>query len=385
MSMTQQVTRKATPVQAPCGPRHPAENFHVYGQSKSPLQEWFVSHLKRAMLDRGHHYVDQPERDIRLVLNVTEPVKPVSYRRAAQATFVTTIVELAESPEDIIRTGYPILVRSIANLVVMLVRHPEGVRAHFVTPERGHYTIAQKNGDDRQFFDEIYSRVEPLASSRLVINNVYRTDLEPELWKGDEITREVRRAGKLLDAMNLLPAPFPIHEILDAKTLRHVKRLYGLGGLSYGNLSGRKDRNRFWMSASGVNKAELEVPGQDILLVSGFDASIPGMIISVPPDLTPRRVSVDAIEHFMIYQEHPEVGAIVHVHAWIDGIRSTEVNYPCGTVELAEAVAELVRQEPNPATAVIGLKNHGITITGRSMREIFERVEGKILPQVPMS
>jgi len=64
----------------------------------------------------------------------------------------------------------------------------------------------------------------------------------------------------------------------------------------------------------------------------------------------PRRVSVDAIEHWMIYQEHPGVGAIVHVHAWVDGIEATDVNYPCGTEELARAVADLVRAEDDPLT-----------------------------------
>lgn len=162
-------------------------------------------------------------------------------------------------------------------------------------------------------------------------------------------------------------------------------RLYGIGGLSYGNLSARKDEKRFWMSASGVDKSKLEVIGRDILLVSDFDPKTPAMILSVPPNVQPRRVSVDAIEHWMIYREHPEVGAIVHVHAWMDGIRSTEINYPCGTIQLATAVAELVRQEPDPSRAVIGLKNHGVTITGHSLDEIFERIEGKIIPQVPMS
>src|SRR5437762_5852382 len=35
----------------------------------------------------------------------------------------------------------------------------------------------------------------------------------------------------------------------------------------------------------------------------------------LPPGIEPRRVSVDAIEHWMIYQGHPDVGAILHVHA----------------------------------------------------------------------
>ena len=102
------------------------------------------------------------------------------------------------------------------------------------------------------------------------------------------------------------------------------------------------------MSASGVDKSKLEVAGRDILLVSGYDEANGRMILSVPPTVEPRRVSVDAIEHWMIYQEHPDVGAVLHVHAWMEGIKATDVNYPCGTEELARSVAELLAAEPDP-------------------------------------
>ena len=108
------------------------------------------------------------------------------------------------------------------------------------------------------------------------------------------------------------------------------------------------------------------------------------MRLSVPPHVRPRRVSVDAIEHLTIYREHPEVGGILHVHGWMAGADSTEVVYPCGTEELALEVAELVRQAPDPARAVIGLKNHGLTITGHSLDEILERVGPRIVRRVPM-
>ena len=58
-------------------------------------------------------------------------------------------------------------------------------------------------------------------------------------------------------------------------------RLYQVGGLSYGNLSARKDATRFWMSASGVDKSQLEVAGRDILLVTGYDEANARMRISV--------------------------------------------------------------------------------------------------------
>jgi ribulose-5-phosphate 4-epimerase/fuculose-1-phosphate aldolase len=223
-----------------------------------------------------------------------------------------------------------------------------------------------------------------------VIGNEFTSDLEPALWAGDEVTRQITRAGERLDALELLPAAFPIEEILSDRDLRHVKLLYGIGGLSYGNVSARRavapgEREpQYWMSASGVDKSSLHEIGRDILLVNGYDAERDVMLLSVPPDVEPRRVSVDAIEHWMIYREHPDVGAILHVHAWIEGTVATEINYPCGTVELAESVAELVRQAPDPSRAVVGQRNHGLTITGHTLDEIFDRIDGRIVRKVPM-
>ena len=139
------------------------------------------------------------------------------------------------------------------------------------------------------------------------------------------------------------------------------------------------------MSASGVDKSTAREPGRDILLVSDYDAEDGKIVLSVPPDVEPRRVSVDAIEHWMIYREHPDVGAILHVHAWIEGIPATEVNYPCGTEELARTSSKLLAAEPDPAHAVIGLRNHGITATGASLGEILDRIEPQLQPQVPMT
>jgi ribulose-5-phosphate 4-epimerase/fuculose-1-phosphate aldolase len=172
---------------------------------------------------------------------------------------------------------------------------------------------------------------------------------------------------------------------LSEEDLRHVMRLFGIGGLSYGNASSRHDGDRFWMSASGVDKSRLQTVGTEILMVTGYDAARGVVRLSVPPGVKPRRVSVDAIEHLTIYRQHPEVGGILHVHGWVPGASSTEVVYPCGTEELALEVAELVRQAPDPSRAVIGMKNHGITITGHSLDEILERVGPRIVRRVPMS
>jgi hypothetical protein len=53
-------------------------------------------------------------------------------------------------------------------------------------------------------------------------------------------------------------------------------------------------------------------------------------------------------------------------------------------VELADAVAQLVREAPDPGHAVVGQRNHGLTITGESLNEILDRIDGKLVRNVPM-
>ena len=358
-------------------------NFSVVGDVQSELGRWLRDGLKRELEARGHVYDPTADGDVKLVLNFTSPDRPRPFRRRSRGTFVCSVVEATEAPSDVLRAGYPLLVRSLSNLLLYAVRANGSVATHFVTLEQGYYSVPFE-GDEARYFAALYERLHPLASSCLVIDNIFEPDLPPELWEGDEAVEQIRRASRRLGELDLLPAPFPIQEILPPEDFRHVQRLYGIGGLSYGNISARHGPTDFWMSASGVNKYNLQTVGQDILLVKGYRPEENAMVLSVPPHVTPRRVSVDAIEHWMIYTEHPQVGAILHVHAWMEGVPSTRINFPCGTLELARSVAELVRQAPDPGRAIIGLRNHGLTITGPSLDEIFERVEGKLLRQVPM-
>ena len=368
-------------------------SFTTAGDATAPFLHWFATQLQAVLAQQGHLLrtgegeASSAESPVRLVLNLCDIDRPRPVHRRGQGTFVATIVEGPDNEREVMKAAYPVLVRSLSNMVVFNTRIDGVLESHFITIEQGHYVV-RDNGDEETFFEQIYERIQPLACSHLVINNDYVPDLPESLWNGDEQTRQISWAGTRLNSMGLLPAAFPIHEFLNERDLRHVKRLYGIGGLSYGNLSARAghDASKFWMSASGVDKSKLQTIGRDILLVTAYEPETLTMRLSVPPAIEPRRVSVDAIEHFMIYREHPSVGAIVHIHAWWrDPISSTQVNYPCGTYELASEVAELVRQAPDPSRAVIGLKNHGLTITGHSIEEIFARIEGMIVPQVPMS
>jgi ribulose-5-phosphate 4-epimerase/fuculose-1-phosphate aldolase len=364
--------------------------FAWSGAPQGERLRWFAAGLREVMLDQGYTEVDAPGPEVAVVLHFVDPDAAKPYRRKNAPTFVVALAELDAPPVDMLRTGYPLLVRGLANLCVMVSPSGPGSIAQFVTLEQGTYSIDTGTDDDQFFFKSVFSRVEPLASSRLVIGNEFTTDLPDELREGDDVTRQITRAGQRLAALDLLPAAFPIEEILSDRDLRHVKLLYGIGGLSYGNVSARRatsdgeSQPQYWMSASGVDKSALHEIGRDILLVTGYDEARDVMQLRVPDGVEPRRVSVDAIEHWMIYREHPGVGAILHVHAWIEGTVATEINYPCGTVELAESVAELVRQAPDPTQAIVGQRNHGLTITGHTLDEIFARIDGRIVRKVPM-
>src|SRR5256712_10732740 len=143
----------------------------------------------------------------------------------------------------------------MANLCLYRVRTGEMVHTYFVTLERGYYPIPDLAGHD--YFDYLYERLHPLASSQLVIDNEFHPDLEPELWSGDALTRQLSAAGKRLDALDLLPAPFPIRELLDERDLRHIERLYGIGGLSYWDLRAPQNAPRLLKSAKRVDQSHL--------------------------------------------------------------------------------------------------------------------------------
>jgi ribulose-5-phosphate 4-epimerase/fuculose-1-phosphate aldolase len=347
------------------------------GRAPSGATRLLLDQMHAALASAG--WVPGELDEARLVLNLVDPARPKPFRRRSRGTYAAALVEASIPPDEVLAASYPLLVRSLSNIVLCCT----GPAVWFTTMERGCYAVTATA--HASLGEEVAAHVLPLAGARLVIDNEFRTDLEPGLWAGDEHTHAIAEAGLELDRLGLLPAPFPIDDLLDERDLRHVQRLYGIGGLSYGNLSERRDDRRFWMSASGVDKSRLEVPGRDILLVSGYDAERGLIVLSVPPNVEPRRVSVDAIEHWMIYEAHPEVGAILHVHGWIDGIASTQLNYPCGSEELARSVAAALAREPDPAHAVIGLHNHGITATGESLTEILDRIGERVLAQVPMS
>ncbi len=338
--------------------------------------------LQDVMDAHAHECVTQSD-EAELVFHVVDADRPRPFRRQSKAVFVVGVAEVSPPSEPPLNHAYPLLLRSLSNLLVYGGPDPERW-AYLVTPELGCYP-AETTEDPDQWFRTIYERIAPLATSRLVIDNVFDEDLPPDLAEGTAVTDQMRHASRTLAAWNLFPTPYPLSEMLSPADYRHLQYVFSIGGISYGNLSARHDRHRFWMSASGVDKGKIGTVSRDILLVKGYDAAANAMRLSVSPGSNPLRVSVDAVEHWGIYEAHPEIGAMIHIHAWVEGIPHTSVNYPCGTVEMGQAMATLLDQDPHPERTIIGLRNHGITATGPDFMDILARLEGHVRTQVPMS
>ena len=217
------------------------------------------------VLGRDGFAVSADLREAGLVLNLVDPEHPRPFRRR-RAARSSPRCGAARAPTG--RRGR--LAGDLPDARPCAREHQPLLRAGARRPV--HDDGARPLPGPESALADVVERLAPLATARLVIDNEFRADLEPELWRGDADTRAIAEVGRRLDGLGLLPAPFPVEELVSARDLRHIKRLYSIGGLSYGNLSARKDDERFWMSASGVDKAKLDEPGRDILLVSGYDA-----------------------------------------------------------------------------------------------------------------
>lgn len=203
--------------------------FTTNGTVNSHFLRWFSSGLENVFQANGYEYLEEPTDQIRLVFHFIDRDRPRPFRRKAQATFVVSVLESDEKPNDIFKAAYPYLIRSLANHLIYIVHDRSKSDIYFITPEQGRYRLTYWGDDEQTFFQTVYQKLKPLASSRLVIDNEFHEDLPETLWNGNEQTDMMQNAGKKLDRMNLLPAPFPIEELLNDRDMKHLKKLYGIG------------------------------------------------------------------------------------------------------------------------------------------------------------
>ena len=368
--------------------------FALIKNGADPKRDAIASAIVGTCLEHGHT-LGSPDKGVRFVLNLTDTDSPRIFRRRAQSVFVFSLVTVDRPPDSLIDLRslcYTTLVRTLSNVLLCAVPKNgqpgnEGGHAYemyFTTPEAGFYHL--------EFDPErVYERIIPIAGARFAIANRISEDLPERFWRTSPVVERIQAGGNELDGLGVLPAPFPLRDVLSERSIRHIYKLFEMRSLSYGNLSAREripelGETTFWMTARGVDKAHISKIGWDVLLVKGFDAEAVQALVSVPPAHDPKaRVSVDAVEHELIYRTFPGVGAIVHVHAWMDGVLCTGQNYPCGTIELAEDVVRLLARTGQPERTAVGLRNHGLTITGPSLDEVFGRIRGRLRTEVQMA
>lgn len=363
--------------------------FAITKDQPDTARDRYVHSIVDEFLCHGHE-ISSERNGINFLLNVTTPETLKAGRRRSQSVFVISLVVADRRPEDLRAFCYSALIKTLSNLMICIFPGngadgplTDSTEVYFTTPEAGFYRLPFNP-------EEIYEHILPIAGAHYAIQNEFSPDLPPSFWRPTSVVKSIAHFGKELDSLGVLPTPFPLSKLLSEDDLHHLYKIYGITGLSYGNLSAREHipelgETTFWMTGRGINKADISRVGKDVLLVKGFNYDRGVALVSMPTEYDQTaRVSVDAVEHELIYRTFPRVGAIVHVHAWMRGVKCTKQNYPCGTKELAEEVVGLLDETENPARTVVGLKNHGLTITGPTLDEIFDRIRGQLLREVPM-
>jgi hypothetical protein len=111
--------------------------YAIWGTATSPEHEEWVAAIGKQFEDDEFEKVDHvAEADF--VLNMFDPDDPKAFRRASRGTYSAAFYELPETPDDVLKASYPMLVRTLSNVV--LLRIPgEGI--WFTTMERGTYHV----------------------------------------------------------------------------------------------------------------------------------------------------------------------------------------------------------------------------------------------------
>ena len=116
--------------------------FAWSGEPAGERLRWFADGLRRVDARPGLHRGRRAGPEVAVVLHFVDPEAARPYRRKNAPTFVVALAEFDATPDDMLRTGYPLLVRGLANLCGDGEPRPTtGSIAQFVTLEQGTYAI----------------------------------------------------------------------------------------------------------------------------------------------------------------------------------------------------------------------------------------------------
>ena len=156
--------------------------------------------LSRAFTAHGHTLVPRPDDECGIVFHAVREDRPRPYPRKSRATFVIGLTEIPDQDPDPLHRGYPLLVRSISNMLLLAgaaaPEHPlRG--AHLITPELGCYPAAGR--------DEVAHALgprgpPPFAAAR---HRGPRRDIQREEGAGPRRQAAVARRSLLLEDQRL--------------------------------------------------------------------------------------------------------------------------------------------------------------------------------------
>jgi len=352
-------------------------DFSFHGTAWDLCMVRFDEALAAALEGAGHRRVLLSHKGAHLVLAHIDPLDPKLYLRPDTGVFVVALLRQPRPPENIEAFALEWIVRSLAHLVIVVAGPEASPETYVRTLDRSLEHISAPAWSPR-LFAQLLDRMR-LLDVHLVLDNIFDRDLEAELREGGAALPAMRRAALRLAEVGGLSAGPSVAEMLSHQEQRHLERLFQGSRFSYGNLSLRQDEQRFWMSTSGVDWQHVEMVGRDVQLVKGYDAPSRALLVSVPTGVRPRRVSADALTHHLIYRGNPAIGAIVHLHAWLEDLQAVAPDYARGSLERAQSIATLVEASPDPLHAAIGIERHGVIMTGEDLDEILARVDRSVL------
>lgn len=172
-------------------------------------------------------------------------------------------------------------------------------------------------------------------------------------------------------------APLPytvIQELLFWRQKMYQHHLLGAypDGIGFGNISQRYTENQFLISGSATGNFPKLGP-QHFSLVSDFDIA-KNLVICEGPIIA----SSESMSHAVIYQECPEVNAVIHIHhmglwkKWKHRLPTTDESATYGTPEMARAIIQLLKEtsvRKKEKTFVMAGHQEGLIAFGNTLEE----------------
>jgi len=149
-------------------------------------------------------------------------------------------------------------------------------------------------------------------------------------------------------------------------------------GIGYGNISHRTTNGHFIISGSSTGQYPQLGP-EHYSLVKKIDLTNNSVWCSGP-----LAASSETMSHAVIYQECPEVNAVIHIHdlalwkALVHRAPTSSATAQYGTPEMAKAIIQLIRNTPvrhREGYFVMAGHEEGLMVFGKDMAQAVARVD----------